>query len=139
MNSQKTNSGLAVTKKNIQRIRTQLHDAFIFVRSRETTQAISLITFNELISTAIKELVGDDGSGKREVLKLYDGNQEYEMSVVKPKVHGRYIITALDRVNAIENTIIGLITQLRSIDPAALEQALADSDDADSSRYVREK
>lgn len=132
----KTNTGLAATKKNIQRIRRQLHDAFVFVRSREVTQAISNVSFNELVATAIKELVGDDGAGKRDTIELFDGNKLLKMAVVKPKIHGRHVTTQLDRINAIENTIAGLITQLKSIDPAALEEALADRDDPDSSsRY----
>lgn len=125
-----TGAGKALSSKNIKRIKRQLSDAAAFVRSREVTQSVGNITFNELIATALKELVGDDTASLRTTLKLFDGGKEVDVSVNRARVHGRVIITELDRINAIENTIGGLIRQLKKTDPNSVLSALSNTNSA---------
>ncbi len=127
-----TGTGKVPDKKALRRIKTQLGNAATFVRSREKTQAISRVTFNELISGAIKELVGDDSANLRITEKRYAGGTEVDISLKRARVHGRVIFTQLDRVDALENTISKTIEAVRKIDPQALANALSKqaSDDA---------
>ena len=120
----RTSTGTAPSKEALKKIRRQLHDAASFVRSREATEALSRVTFNELIATSIKELAGDDSTNLRTQIKLYENGREIDVSVKRTRVHGRITLTHLDRINALQNTIAGIIEGVKKIDPEALSKAI---------------
>lgn len=122
--SKTTGTGTVPDKKALLNIKRQLGDAATFVRSREQTQAISKVTFNELIAQAIKELVGDSSANLRVTETLYAGGNPVEVSFVRTRSHGRVIYTQIDRLDALENTISKTIDAVRKIDPQALADAL---------------
>ena len=125
----KTGTGSVPSPESMKKIREQMGRAVAFVRSRETTKAISTVSFNELISYRIREIEGDDSHTLRDTETRFDGGQEVKVPVRRAKIYGRYLITELDRITALENTIFKLIDGLKKIDPAAFVAAYRGKND----------
>jgi endonuclease YncB( thermonuclease family) len=96
-----------------------------FVRGREVTQAISRVTFNELIAVEIKDLIGDESADFRTTVERVVDGKTVKVPVRRTRIHGRTVLTRLDEIDALENTIQGLVDGIKKIDPEALASALS--------------
>lgn len=111
-----------LSSKSLKSVRQQLHDAAIFVRSREVTQVIQGMSFDDFIADAIREMVGDDTQTLRETIEVFDGSKDVQIPVRKVKMDGRMVMTKMDQINAMENTLAGIVEKIKSIDPKVMEE-----------------
>jgi hypothetical protein len=109
----------------LRQIRKRLADAATLIRAAEVTKALSNVGFDELLSLTIRELVGDDTDTLRETVTMYDGGKGTSVPVTRAIVYGRVVITKFDRVNALENTVHGIIQQIKKHSPREFEEQMA--------------
>lgn len=133
----KNKKGTVPSGTALRQIRQRLADATSFIRAAEVTKALSNVGFDELLSLAIRELVGDDTDTLRETVVMYDGGKGVSVPINRARVYGRHVVTKLDRVNALENTVHGIIKRIKEHSPREFEEQVAKETTRTDSENVR--
>lgn len=133
----KNKQGTVPSGTALRQIRQRLADASTFIRAAEVSKALNNVGFDELLSLAIRELVGDDTDTLRETVTMYDGGQGVKVPISRARVYGRHVITKLDRINALENTVQGIIDQIKKHSPREFEDQMAKEMTRTDSQNVR--
>jgi hypothetical protein len=133
----KNKKGTVPSGTALRQIRQRLADASTFIRAAEVSKALSNVGFDELLSQAIQELVGEGTDALRETVIMYDGGKGVTVPINRARIYGRHVITKLDRVNALENTVHGIIRRIKEHSPREFEEQMAKKMTRTDSENVR--